>query len=391
VKRRAILTGLGAGILALSGLAAVLPSATARPAATSVTGTVRACDANPARGSATCLALALAGPDGRALRTLSPPQDGFTPTDIQAAYNLKGLKSGGRTVAIVDAFGYSTLEADLAMYRKTYDLPPCTTKNGCLTIIDQYGGHNYPPDNAGWDLEQALDVDAVSATCPDCKILMVQAKTNGGYNMGLAANRGATQKGVVAESNSWTAAGDRRRHPEFNHRGIAITAATGDGGSQGGAYPADDPHVVAVAGTSVTRDGSQRGYSEAAWSGSGSGCSKVTHQPRWQQPLDTGCKTRAIGDVSAAADPGLGGLVICFQGQFETVGGTSEASPIIASVYALSGNTTGYPSRLPYHHTQFLYDVTNGSNGGCGPPICVAGKGWDGPTGVGTPNGIKGF
>ena len=103
------------------------------------------------------------------------PLAAFTPADIQKAYNLKGLKSGGATVAIVDGYGYSGLEADLKMFRSTYNLPACTVSNGCLTIIDEHGGHNYPPDNSGWDPEQALDVDMVSSACPDCKILMVQA------------------------------------------------------------------------------------------------------------------------------------------------------------------------------------------------------------------------
>jgi len=386
-----MLTGLAVAALAMSGLGAALPSATAKPAEPTMAGTVRVCNPHPAPGFATCQAIAVAGADGKMLRSKTPPATGFTPDDIQAAYNLKGLESGGRTVAIVDAYGYSTLEADLAVYRSTYGLPPCTTKNGCLTILDQYGHHNAPPDAAGWDLEQALDVDAVSATCPDCKILVVQSKTNGGFNMMMAANRAAMTKGVVAISNSYTAAHDRRHQMAYHHKNIAITASTGDSGFQGGAYPASDPHVVAVGGTWVTRDSSSRGYSESAWSGAGSGCSKVSHQSRWQQKLDTGCDTRAMSDVSAAADPNLGGLTIYYHGGFQQVGGTSESSPIIAAVFALSGNTSGWPGRLPYHHPKELYDVTTGSNGACGAPLCDAGKGWDGPTGMGSPNGVAGF
>ncbi len=391
MNKKVILFGLAVAAIGLSGLS-VLPSAAARVAPPQAAqNTVRVCDPHPGPGFATCLAVAIADPQGKVQRTIIPPATGFTPEDIQKAYNLKGLESGGATVAIVDAYGYSTLEADLAQYRDTYGLPPCTTKNGCLTIMDQRGGHRYPPDDSGWDLEQALDVDAVSATCPDCKILVVQSDTNGGYDMMMAANRAAMTKGVVAVSNSYTAAHDRRHQVAYHHRGIAITASTGDSGFQGGAYPASDPHVVAVGGTSVTRDDSERGYSETAWSGAGSGCSKVSQVPRWQEKLKTGCDTRAMSDVSAAADPSLGGLIICFHGAFSQVGGTSESSPIIASIYALSGNTTGFPGRLPYHHSKYLNDVTVGTNGSCGPPLCQAGKGWDGPTGMGSPNGVKGF
>jgi subtilase family serine protease len=118
----------------------------------------------------------------------------------------------------------------------------------------------------------------------------------------------------------------------------------------------------------------------------------VSHQPRWQQKLDTGCSTRAMSDVSAAADPNLGGLVIYYGGGFQQVGGTSESSPIIASVYALSGHTAGYPNALPYSHTTQLFDVTSGSNGSCPTTQwCRARTGWDGPSGLGTPNGVGAF
>ena len=338
--------------------------------------------------------MALADSSGDIVTSATPLDTAFTPDDIQAAYNLKGLKSGGRTVAIVDAFGYSGLEADLKQFRSTYGLPACTTANGCLTIIDQHGGHNYPPDNAGWDLEQALDVDAVSSACPDCKILVVQSRSNGITSLSKAVRRASMQKGVVAISNSY--GGRDRRGPfrnRYNHPGIAVTASTGDSGSQGGSYPADDPHVVAVGGTSVHRpSGDAAGdYTETAWSGAGSGCSRSMEQPVWQKKVDTSCKTRANSDVSAAADPGFGGLNIYYAGHFQQVGGTSESSPIIAAVYALSGHTEKYPAAIPYANADKLNDVTSGSNGSCGVPICTARKGWDGPTGIGTPNGVKGF
>ncbi len=392
MRKSLIISGVATTALVLGGVGAVLPSAAAHPNTASTRGTVRVCNPHPGPGRATCQAIGVTGGNGKMLVASAPLASGFTPTDIQTAYNLTGLKSGGRTVAIVDAYGYPTLESDLATYRSTYGLPPCTTDNGCLKIENQYGSTKHlPPADSGWDVEQALDVDAVSAACPDCHILVVESETNGGYDMMMAANLAALTKGVVAVSNSYTAAHDRRHQNAYYHRGIAIVAATGDSGFQGGAYPADDTHVVAVGGTSVTRDGSARGYSESAWSGAGSGCSKVSQQPRWQEKIDTGCQTKAMSDVSAAADPNLGGLTIVLNGQFSQVGGTSEATPIIASVYALSGNTTGFPGRLPYHHPGQLYDITTGSNGSCGSPLCTAGPGWDGPTGVGTPNGVKGF
>ena len=147
--------------------------------------------------------------------------------------------------------------------------------------------------------------------------------------------------------------------------------------------------MVAVGGTSVTRSS---GYPESAWGGAGSGCG-TNPQPKWQKKVGTTCHTHAQADVSAAADPNLGGLNVydSQQGGFIQVGGTSESSPIIAAVYALSGNTAGYPAKYPYKDKADLNDITSGSNGGCGVPLCQARAGWDGPTGMGTPNGVAAF
>ena len=388
MNRRVTLSMIGAAALAASVVATAVPGASA--STPSAANTARVCAA-PAAGDAACLALAVATADGSILSSSSPLDTAFTPDDIQAAYNLKGLKSGGRTVAIVDAYGYSSLESDLKTYRSHYGLPACTTANGCLKIMDQRGGSHLPADDPNWDLEQALDVDAVSAACPDCKIIMVQADTSNLKNLGAAVNTAAKQKGVVAISNSYIGH-DRPQVSAYDHPGIAVTAGTGDNGWLGGQYPADDSHVVAVSGTSVHRspiDG--RGFTETAWSGTGSGCAKKNPAPAWQKDAKTTCKTRAVGDVSAAADPNFGGLSIVFHGSFGQVGGTSEATPIIAAVYALSGHTEGYPAKIAYEHPGELNDITSGSNGSCGAPLCTARKGWDGVTGVGTPNGVKGF
>lgn len=392
--RRVVFSGLAAGALAVSGLAATLPGATAASptAAPAAQHTVRACATQVAPGYATCYAEAVAGATGKVRVSAAPLAAGFSPSQIQAAYKLTGLQSGGRTVAIVDAYGYSGLASDLATYRSHYGLPPCTIASGCLKIRDQNGGTNYPPNNSGWDLEQALDVDAVSAACPDCKILMVQANTPSFANLGAAVNTAAAQPGVVAISNSYGGS-DGANQSAYDHKGIAITASTGDSGYQRGSAPADFTRVIAIGGTSLYQGGGgSRGYHETAWNGAGSGCSNVNKAPKYQHSVNTTCGNHdAMADVSAAADPSNGGLSIYGPSGWEQVGGTSESSPIIAAVYALSGNTSGYPGRYPYRNTSHLFDVTSGSNGSCGSPLCTAGPGWDGPTGLGTPNGTAAF
>jgi subtilase family serine protease len=177
-------------------------------------------------------------------------------------------------------------------------------------------------------------------------------------------------------------------------------------------YPAASQYVTAVGGTTLATASNSRGWSETAWSDAGSGCSSYEPKPSWQK--DTGCAKRTVADVSADADPnsGLGvydtynncgssstcdtlieeGIAEGLDG-WAQVGGTSLSSPLIASVYALAGNTasTTYGS-YPYSHTSSLFDVTSGSNGSCGGSyLCTSGAGYDGPTGLGTPDGTAAF
>ncbi len=348
----------------------------------------------PAAGHAACLSIRhdRLTSTGRVVPNTATPS-GYGPSDIRSAYNL--TTGSTATVAIVDAYNDPTAEADLGVYRSTYGLAPCTTANGCFKKVDQTGGTSYPRTNSGWAQEISLDVDMVSAACPTCHILLVEAKTNSFANLGTAVGYAATVPGVTAISNSY-GGGDSAETSAYNHPGIAITASTGDNG-YGVESPASFQHVVAVGGTSLSRaSGTTRGWSESAWSGAGSGCSTINAKPSWQTSV-TQCSKKANADVSAVADPNTGVAVYdstASQGVkgWLVFGGTSASSPIIASVYALSGNTAGYPASYTWAHASGLNDVTSGSNGSCPTPVwCTAGTGWDGPTGLGTPNGTSAF
>jgi subtilase family serine protease len=322
---------------------------------------------------------------------------GYGPASLLSAYNLGSASGGGRTVAIVDAYDDPTAESDLAVYRSTFSLPACTTANGCFKKIDQRGGTAYPRKDAGWALEISLDLDMVSAICASCKIVLVEADSNSFANLGAAVNRAAATSGVVAISNSWGGSdvSDATYGSYFNHPGQAITASSGDGG-YGVIYPSSSHYTTSVGGTSLTQSGGTRGWTESAWSGAGSGCSTV-NAPLTGAPNVCNGK-RATSDVSAVADPNTGVAVYDttrYQGGsgWWIVGGTSASAPIIAAVYALAGNTATIDNTYPYSHASSLYDVTTGSNGSnCSPSsLCHAGVGWDGPTGLGTPNGTGAF
>ena len=117
-------------------------------------------------------------------------------------------------------------------------------------------------------------------------------------------------------------------------------------------WPATNPHVVSVGGTSLTKDDSQRAWHESAWAGAGSGCSPYEPKPDYQQGVATECGMRAITDVSAVADPATGLAVYdtLGQGGWLQVGGTSLSSPLVAAMYALAGTPTPntYPVTYPY-------------------------------------------
>jgi subtilase family serine protease len=399
LKQRILVSALGVGALAVAGLTVQLPGAIAAPATTAGRHVTKVCATAKKAHTAACHALKFVNDQGITPATAAPPATGLTPTGLRDAYKLNGLSAAGRTVAIVDAYGYPNLERDLGVYRAQFGLPACTIANGCLRIISQTGGTTLPTFNVGWAGEQALDVDAVSAAAPDAKIVVVQAKSASFANLGTAVVTASKQPGVVAISNSYGGgdADDATYGSYYNHPGIAVTASTGDSGYQGGSYPASSSYTTAVGGTSLVSASNSRGWSESVWSGAGSGCSTYNTALSAASTFSTGCSKRAMADVSAAADPGKGGMAIYYPtsrtaSTWAQFGGTSEAAPIIASVYALSGNTAGYANALPYAHPSSLFDVTSGSNGSCPTTQwCNARTGWDGPTGLGTPNGAAAF
>jgi len=350
-------------------------------------------------GSARCHAILARPAAGPSFVGASPA--GYNPPDLQSAYNLPSASAGtGQTVAIVDAYNDPNAESDLGVYRSQFGIPACTTANGCFRKVNQTGGTHYPRNNGGWAQEISLDLDMVSAVCPNCHIILVEASSNSFTNL-LAAVDEAVALGANEISNSYGGSefsSETGYDSHFNHPTIAITASSGDGGF-GVEYPAASQYVTAAGGTTLNRASNSRGWSETTWSGAGSGCSAYEPQPIWQAGntnVTSVCARRAVADVSAVADPNTGVSVYdsyAYQGSsgWLVFGGTSVASPIIASVFALAGGVVNLSASYPYGHSSSLYDVTSGSNGSCGNILCNATTGWDGPTGLGTPNSTGAF
>jgi subtilase family serine protease len=280
------------------------------------------------------------------------------------------------------------------VYRSQFGLPACTTANGCFKKYNQNGVQgSYPREDTGWAQETALDLDMASAMCPNCHIILVEATNNSLANLAAAVNK-AVQLGADAVSNSYggSESGTGSYETAYNHPGVAITVSSGDNG-YGVEFPAASPHVTAVGGTSLTRASNSRGWNETAWSGAGSGCSAVFAKPTWQN--DALCGRRTVADVSAVANPSTGvavyGPSTRKRSGWMVFGGTSVSAPLIAGVYGANGGAANYGGD-PYGQVSALYDVTSGSNGSCsGTYLCTATGGYDGPTGLGTPNGATAF
>jgi hypothetical protein len=349
----------------------------------------------PGAGRIRCYARRVTSRDGRPVHAESTPS-GFGAKDIADAYALDTSTDPHATIAIADAYGYERAEADLAVYRRQYDLPPCTVASGCLTIVNQRGETSplppEPPDEADWRFETALDLDMASAACPKCKLLLIQSDRD--QDPGLfEVQPVAARLGATVISDSWGAVegkyGPAPGNEHYFDLNVGIFAAGGDegynqsDGETGPSYPATSAFVTAVGGTVLTKSAGGRGWTETTWSGSGSNCSRSIAKPGWQT-VSSSCRFRAASDVAAVAQ----GVATYNKsgGGWSTALGTSVSAPIVAGIYALTGHASDGPA-LAYRHPEAYFDTTRGSNGSCGSVLCKAGVGWDGPTGVGSPNG----
>ncbi|HEV2428063.1 MAG TPA: fibronectin type III domain-containing protein [Acidimicrobiales bacterium] len=348
---------------------------------------------------------------------------GYDPCYLQSAYNAATLaqNNGGRgeIVAIVDYSVDPNIASDLAAYRSMWSLPSCpsgpasASNTGC--VFDQVAQLGAPTSgNSGWDVEISLDVDTVSAICPNCQILLIEANSTSFSSLGSAVNT-AVADGAIAVSNSYggtDSSGESTiASAYYQHPGVAVTVSSGD--SAGVVeFPSSAPDVVAVGGTSLLQYSNQGSRSanatETVWNGTpspgdgtGAGCSHYESSPSWQSAFisaaggSSTCSTRVTADVSADADPDTGLWVYdtYSQGGWLIVGGTSLASPLVAALYGLSNNATGssvYPASDLYADSSSFYHVTSGNVGSCGTYLCDATKaidGFSGPGGVGTPGG----
>jgi hypothetical protein len=332
---------------------------------------------------------------------------GWSPAQVQDAYEFPSATSGSlETVAIVTAYNDPDAASDLAAYRAYYGLPACTAAGGCLAAVGQDGGATLPA--TGWDDVHDEALDAVSAVCPNCDLLLVEASSDSVADLAAAADEAATL-GARFVVNAWDipeatlGSAETGYDHDFDHPGVVETAPAGDSG-YGVSYPAASPYVVAVGGTILTQDTSAaRGWTEAAWAGTGAGCSAYEARPSWQS--GTGCTMRSDNDTAAVATN------VAYYDSDDPGGWAASASTIVsASVIAAAYALAGTPGTTATEPAQYLYgiddagyatpgtaypyaaglnDITSGSDAtACTSYLCGAGAGYDGPTGVGTPYSV---
>ncbi len=347
---------------------------------------------------------------------------GLDPEELRSAYSVPATGGSGQTVALIDAFGYPDAESDLATYRERYGLPACTKANGCFEKVNEQGEQaHYPKEEAEWDGEAALDEDMVSAACPGCHILLVEGSTEAPADLAESVNTAASL-GATEISNSYGypeqdeelcgKTGCAQYNTDYVHAGVMIFASAGDSGFEDTYdglglqtnFPSSSPNVVAVGGTALIKDKKlARGWREEVWNeprifaGSGGGCSKFESKPTWQ--TDSGCAQRTDNDVAADAAVKTG-VSVRLDGEWQVYGGTSVASPLVAGIEAhASGSERALGADAFYAAPGSLNDVTEGFNwdtfngsSECAPAeyLCNAEVGYDGPTGLGTPDGVIG-
>jgi subtilase family serine protease len=418
------------------------------------------------------------------------PAGGYAPSQLASAYGVNPTTATTQTVAIVDAYNDPSVTSDLDHFDANYGLPAETSTS--FKVVSQTGGSiSGVPSDVGWAGEITLDVDAVRGLCHACKILLVEANQATGSDLAIATNYATAHAGIVSNSYGGPEFPGDPDVSAYDHPGVAILASTGDDGWYGWdvfndgfptpnvpQVPASYNTVVGVGGTSLTINSGGSRASETVWNdngpddnpgfgdgiaygASGGGCSTVYTAQAWQQDVagygSLGCGSTARNGVDVAADAdyiqGSGGYDTyetttswCTPGMndgtgnnscptsdpgWQTFGGTSLSSPLIAAMWALAGGPAGvkYPALTLYGHFHTspsqLFDVTTGGNAACGGDTaagcssqnineefgalldcmwgptgstvltnvaqCKAQAGYDGVSGVGTPTGVADF
>jgi len=159
---------------------------------------------------------------------ISAAPSGYGPAQFHAAYGVPTAGSKPVTVAVVAAYHDPTIAADLRTYDAAYKLPDPPK----LQQLNQRGTSSFPAVDAGWALEESMDVETIHEMCQNCSLVLVEADSASTSDL-MAAIDMAASKGATVISNSWGGAessNDGRLNSHFQHAGVTVVASAGDEG-----------------------------------------------------------------------------------------------------------------------------------------------------------------
>jgi hypothetical protein len=357
--------------------------------------------------------------------SLYPPTNvaAFGAADLANAYNIPTYLQANTTIAIITGGDDPNAEEDLDVYRSAYGLPPCSAASGCLTKVTSGGATTgLPTTSSAADTGEITStaLDMASAGCPSCKLLVVEMTTGYASELLTAVNtakaRGAS---AMIATSTWSDVLDvlPTNDSALAQPGVTVFAGVGQlifapsgntpASSIPSSYPAESPNVIAVGQTNLTNLNAPFAMPLESAMATGDALCTSHPKPSWQK--DTGCSGRTANDVAALGGPvwtfntfnanspwqlPMSGWMVQGAGAVDNYGvliGPIIASSLVAAIFAQTGNGGAGPS-YPYSHTAYFNDVTTGSvvvaGATCAGYVCNAGVGYDGPTGVGTPDGM---
>ena len=344
------------------------------------------------------------------VRSFGAPYAGYayeTPASLGCVYGLvtavagcdpnvvtANPTGGSRMIAIVDAYDAPNAASDLAAFSTQFGLP-------VANFHTVYASGTKPAYDAGWELEESLDVQWSHAMAPNAEIVLVEAASSSYADLMTAedvASKLVSAAGGGEVTNSWGGgewSGETAYDSHFVKANVVFFASAGDG--PGTEYPSASPNVVAAGGTTVRRNSATGMFlSEYPWDSAGGGISYYEARPSYQSGIASLVGNyRGVPDLSFDSNPITGVWVLDSDiGGWYILGGTSVASPSLAGIVNSAGSfhassnaelTSIYGNRTM---TAYFRDITTGY---CGPYAGYSGAvGWDFCTGVGVVKGKGG-
>jgi subtilase family serine protease len=327
---------------------------------------------------------------------------GYTPPNIQAAYNLTGLygegfDGTGQTIVIIDWCGSPTIKHDANVFSAKFGLPTLTSSN--FKILNS----GTAPTCGAPDPEINIDVEWAHAIAPGANIDLVVPPSasfqdvDNGELYALENNLGNVISGSYGSEELYTATSILGIESAINEiaalMGVSANFASGDYGDYtfdegepaSVSAPADSPYATAVGGISLALKSNNTIAWQGGWGtnetllddegsifdpplnfgfafGSGGGPSAVFSKPSFQSSLSG--SHRKLPDISWLADPFTGGVIAISEPftypavEWTVYGGTSLATPMFSALWAIANQEAGAALGQA---AQYLYSMPAGT------------------------------